>query len=190
MVLPQPAIDRVVLAAVLPAVLIAGCASRAGTPVERAPTRDARLMHSAETAQREGRRPEALALYENVTATSGAPEVARQAWLAIGLLHLGDATNADMSKAEAALRAARSLYEAREEPPVLTALLAMLDTLRDVRGAAATARLLHERDLAARDEDLRVVRRSIAQLRHEIEKRDAALKKAAEAAIGRGAADR
>jgi hypothetical protein len=184
MVLPQPAIGRLV---VLAAVLVAGCAGKRATPIEHAPTRDQRLMHSAGMAQREGRRPEALALYEDVTATSRAPEVAREAWLAIGLLHLNDATNADMSKAEAALRAARSLYEARDEPPVLTALLVLLDSLRDARGAAATARLLHDRDLAARDEDLRIVRRTLAQLRLDIEKRDVALKKAAEAAIGRAA---
>lgn len=168
--------------------LTAGCAS--GTrvkPVTEAPqSRYRRLMDEAARARREGRTAEALDKYLDVAGSSGMPELVRDAYLQAGLLRLGgDVAVVDVPEATRLLRECRTRFEGVAEPLELTATLTALDRLERVQQAANEAAATASREAARRDEDARAMRRTIGALRQQVEKRDEALRKAAEAAVGR-----
>ena len=168
--------------------LTAGCAS--GTrvkPVTEAPqSRYRRLMDEAERASREGRTAEALDKYLVVAGSSGLPDLSREAYLQAGLLRLGgDAAVVDVTEAIRLLRECRVRFEGTAEPLELRATLAALDRMERVEQAANEAAATAGREAARRDEETRALRRTVNSLRQQVEKRDEALRKAAEAAVGR-----
>lgn len=167
--------------------LATACASgtRVTLVTEGPAVRDRRLMDEAARAGREGRTTEALDKYLQVAGSSGVAAVSREAYLQAGLLRLrSDAALVDVSEATRLLRESRTRFEGSAEPLVLTATLAVLERLERAERAADQARGLADREAARRDEDARASRRTIAALRQQLEKRDEALRKAAEAAVG------
>lgn len=136
-----------------------------------------RLLADAARAEQAGRRAEALAAYLEVAHGTGRVAEAREALLRAGLLRVAAD---DVVGGARLVREAAALHPAGLEPLELVAvqaLLARLDTAE--RGAAVRAR-----DVTAREEELRALRRTVATLRTQLEKRGEALRKAAEAAVG------
>lgn len=176
-------------AGLLTAALLLATACASGTkmtPVtEGPPARDRRLMDEAARAGLEGRTTEALDKYLEVAGSSGVAALSREAYLQAGLLRLrDDAVLQDISEATRLLRESRTRFDGATEPLVLTATLAVLERLERAERAADQARGLADREAARRDEDARALRRTIAALRQQLDKRDEALRKAAEAAVG------
>ncbi|AMY08481.1 hypothetical protein LuPra_01681 [Luteitalea pratensis] len=168
-------------------VLTTACASTTRvTPVTEGPqVRYRRLMEEAARAGREGRTGEALDKYLEVAGTSGVPELSREAYLQAGLLRLGGGVVlVDVAEATRLLRECRTRFEGAAEPLVLTATLATLDRLESVEQAADAAAAIATREAVRRDEDARALRRTVSSLRQQLEKRDEALRKAAQAAVG------
>jgi hypothetical protein len=168
--------------------LTSGCASRTrvGKPVTEAPEdRHRRVMDEASRAVREGRPAEGLGKYVEVATTSAVADVSRQAYLQAALLRLaGDVTIADIGEAARLLRECRTRFGAADEPLALTATLTVLAQLEIAEQAVEAAAATAAREAAQRDEDVRALRRSVASLRQQLEKRDEALRKAAEAVVG------
>lgn len=109
----------------------------------------------------------------------------REAILEAGLKRLrGDADGTDVSGGAQLLRRARELYASEQEPLVLGATLALIDRLEASERGLAESAAAASRDSAARAEEIRTLRRTIAGLRQQIDKRDEALRKAAVAALG------
>ena len=168
-------------------VLATACASGTRvTPVTQGPQAHYRkLMDEAARAGRDGRTAEALDKYLEVAGSSGFPELAREAYLQAGLLRLGgDAALVDVGEATRLLRECRTRFEGSAEPLALTATLAALEKLEQVEQAADAAVAIANREAARREEDARAQRRTINSLRQQLVKRDEALRKAAEAAVG------
>ena len=164
--------------------LTAACASGTRlTPVTENPqVRLRRTMDEAALALREGRTRDALDKYLEVARSPGVSPLSREACLQAGLLRLGgDASIVDFADAARLLRESRTRYERADEPLALTAALAALERLDDTEQEAAAAAL---REAARRDEEARGLRRTVASLRQQLEKRNEALRKAAEAAVG------
>ena len=156
------------------------------TPVTEGPqVRYRRLMDEAARAGREGRTAEALDKYMEVAGASGLADLSREAYLQAGLLRLaGDVAVVDLAEATRLLRECRTRFEGSSEPLALTATLATLARLERVEQDAGAAAAIANRDAARREEDARAMRRTITTLRQQVEKRDEALRKAAEAAVG------
>lgn len=142
-------------------------------------------MDEAARAGREGRTMEALDKYLEVAGSSRVPALSREAYLQAGLLRLcGDEELVDVAEATRLLRKGRTQFEGSTEPLALTATLTVLERLERAEQAADAARALANLEAARRDEDARSLRRTISTLRQQLEKRDEALRKAAEAAVG------
>jgi hypothetical protein len=156
------------------------------TPVTEGPqVRYRRLMDEAARAGREGRTAEALDKYMEVAGSSGLADLSREAYLQAGLLRLGgDVAAFDAAEAARLLRECRTRFEGSAEPLVLTATLAALARLERLEQDAGAAAAMANREAARREEDARTMRRTISTLRQQVEQRDAALRKAAEAAVG------
>jgi len=168
-------------------VVAMGCASAPGVrPVTEGPkVRYGRLLDGAARAEREGRSAEALDQYLEVAESSGIADLSREAYLQAGLLRLGGgAAVVDVAEATRLLRECRTRFAGVAEPLVLKATLAALDELERGHQAAAAAAAPADREVARRDEDARALRRTIGSLRQQLESRDQALRKAAEAAVG------
>ncbi|WP_239492550.1 hypothetical protein [Luteitalea sp. TBR-22] len=166
----------------------AGCAGRGSNarPAVVGPeVREQRLMEAAGRAEHEGRHAAALETYLQVAGSSARVDVSREAYLRAGLLRLGGDSGArDVVEAARLLRESRAGFQDAQEPLILTATLVLLDRLAKVEQDAAAAAALAARDAARRDDDARELRRTVAMLRHQLEKRDEALRKAAAAAVG------
>jgi hypothetical protein len=174
--------------------LVSGCASRSPSQPRASVPSARQSLNAAHDAVRAGRLSEAQALYARAGHVDAPVEVRRDALLAHGLLVLNPTTPArDIDAARGLLSAARTLYEG-PAPLELTAALALTDDLMQLREAVAmleradTARTTaadtaeaRARTLAAENQALA---RTVRQLRQDLERKDAALRKAADAVIG------
>lgn len=174
--------------------LVGGCASRSSAPPQVQAPSARQSLDAAHEAVRAGRLPEAQALYAVAGHADAPVEVRREALLAHGLLVLDPAApTRNLDGARGLLSAARALYEG-PAPPALHAALSLADdvtALREViaaleqasgaHGAAAETAEARTRALAVENQTLK---RTIRQLRQDLERRDAALRKAADAVIG------
>lgn len=171
-------------------VLLTGCAGRS-TPPQTSIQATERTFRLAGDALARGQLTAALPLYETLAHATVAADLRRQALLAQGLIRLQpDPAVHDLDKARAALATARDLY-AMSPPAELTAALWLATQVQDLRHAAAAAEGASvdeaERraaELQALDEEIRGLKRTVRQLRQDLVRRDAALKKAADAVVG------
>lgn len=174
--------------------LVSGCASRSSSPPQ-APALSARQsLNAAHEAVRGGRLSQAQALYARAGHRDAPVEVRRDALLSHGLLVLDSAApSRNIDAARGLLSAARALYE-RPAPLALTAALALMDDLAALReasvvleqasgakGKAAATAEARAQTLAAENQALK---RTVRQLRQDLEQKDAALRRAADAVIG------
>jgi len=174
--------------------LVSGCASRSST-APHAPARSARQsLDAAHEAVRAGRLREAQALYARAGHADAPVEVRREALLAHGLLVLDPAApSRNIDGARGLLSAARALYEG-PAPLELTAALALTDDLAALREAIVVLEQTSgARRAAAATADARAqtlatenqaLKRTVRQLRQDLERKDAALRRAADAVIG------
>jgi hypothetical protein len=137
-----------------------------------------RRLDEAAVSLRAGRLTDALTAYRDVAAQSGRAAVVREALLQAALIQL--MLHDDMPEAQRMLRQARALHPAGQEPSALTATMRLLERLMAAERAAAAA----ARTSVALDDELRAARRTMAALKQQLDKRDDALKKAAQAAVG------
>lgn len=180
--------DRVrSVAAAVGAALVASsltaCAGRApvvrpSPHVERTEPRDRARLDEAAARRRVGRLADALQAYRDVAAESGHVAVAREAFLEAALIHL--TLHDDLPEAQRLLRQARTLHPAGQEPATLTATMRLVERVLAAEGAASAA----ARERATLDDELRAARRTLTALKQQLEKREDALKKAAQAAVG------
>jgi hypothetical protein len=158
----------------------AGRTPRARPPahVEPSDLQDRRRLDEADAGRRAGRLGAALEAYRDVAAASAHVAVVREALLQAALIEL--MLHDDLPKAQRMLREARALHPAGQEPSSLTATMRLVERLIAAQGAVASA----TRERAALDDELRSTRRAMTALKQQLEKREDALKKAAQAAVG------
>lgn len=152
--------------------------ARPSAQVEPTELRDRRRLDEAAAGQRAGRLAGALEAYRDVAAESGHVAVVREALLQAALIQL--MLHDDLPEAQQMLREARALHPAGEEPSALTATMRLVERLIATEAAASSA----ARERAALDDELRTARRTMTALKQQLEKREDALKKAAQAAVG------
>lgn len=171
------------LSVVLMASSLTACAGRTtrarpSAHVEPTELRDRRRLDEIAAGQRAGRLTDALKAYRDVAAESRHAAVVREALLQAALTRL--MLYDDLPEAQQMLREARTLHPAGEEPSALMATMRLVERLIAAEGAASSS----ARERAALHDELRTARRTMAALKQQLEKRDDALKKAAQAAVG------
>lgn len=175
--------------------MVGGCASRVVPPADTVLHDDQRLLQRADEAHAGGRVDEALSLYGEAGREGVAPGVRRQALLAAALLHLQpDATTLEIDAARQALLEAHPLFGAHV-PLELTSALWLSEQVLSLRTQVAdAARTLEGRQVAGRqadasmqatDEEVRSLKKTVRQLRQDLAQKDAALRKAADAVVGK-----
>lgn len=187
--------DVLTVALGIPAGLgLSACARRTATVAPPpGPPPAATMLAAAGLAHREGRTSDALALLAQTSDLAMPVDVRREALLMQGLLRLDpESPHYSLEAAWGLLSAARTLYDL---PPLALvtglhvasrlrereATLAALERTREVQetqAGTAAARL------RASEEETRKLQRTVRALRSELEQREAALKKAADAVIG------
>jgi hypothetical protein len=174
--------------------LLSGCASRSPASPHASVPSPRQSLDAAHDAVRAGRLPEAQALYARAGHADAPVEVRREALLAHGLLVLNPTTSArDIDAARGLLSAARTLYEG-PAPLELAAALALTDDLLQLREAIARLERANTAQATATDTadarartlaaENQALARTVRQLRQDLERKDAALRKAADAVIG------
>ncbi len=188
---PLPARLAVVLAGLT---FAAGCASRASTPAPVPGPTARQTLDAAHQAVREGRPADAQALYARAGDVGAPPDVRREALLAHGLLVLDPAAPArNMDGARGLLAAARALYDG-PAPLELTVAMALVDDITALRDSVAaleasidartTAEATAEASVQTLAAENQTLKRTVRQLRQDMARKDAALRKAADAVIG------
>lgn len=171
----------------LAAASLAGCARRPSratvvpTPevrVEAADAADWQRLEETARWERSGRLVDAKQSYEDIAAASPHGAVVRTALLRAALIQL--MLRDDLPEGQRMLRAARALYPAGDEPSALTVAMRLVERLIAAERTTAAA----AREAAVRDDELRTLRRNAAALQQLLDKRDDALRKAAQAAVG------
>lgn len=190
------------LAALVTLTVIGGCSTRAPRPsaVSHTPPSPSQQLDRGREAQRLGQHAQALALYAAAASSDVPVEVRREALLAQGLLNLDPSLSSyDIDGAYGLLDAARALYEtppadlvtalalARELQSLsteVTTLQQRIATLEEAQagrdGVAKTA----QTRAGALEQENRTLKRTVRQLKLDLEQREAALRKAADAVIG------
>jgi hypothetical protein len=145
-----------------------------------------RMLDAAASARREGRVEDAIHAYEAVARAAGEPSLVRTASLQAGLLRVAaEPPVRDLAAARSWLQQARAMYASPEVPPLaLRAVLPLLARLETAEHLARSAGTASARAIADRDQEIRSLRRTVAMLQQQVQKKDEALKKAAEAAVG------
>lgn len=198
----RPATCALALSASVAAALTAGCAAKPPVAVNRpapAPTPDA-LLRDADAAYEAGRLADALALYAQLADASVAVPTRREALTAQGLMMLDPRSpHHNLEAARSLLAAGVALYDV--VPLELRTAHAAADALAQARAEAsrvadANAALIghqttRDRELKTARDETRALRdetislqRAIRSLRAELEQRDAALRRAADAVLG------
>jgi len=198
----RPAARALALASGVAAALTAGCAAKPPVAASRpasAPTPDA-LLRDARAAFEAGRHADALALYARLADVSVAVPTRREALTAQGLMMLDPGSpHHNLEAARSLLGAAFALYDV--VPLELRSAHAAADALAQARAEAARAadanvaltdqQATRERALKTARDEAKALRdetvslqRTIRALRADLEQRDAALRKAADAVLG------